>query len=258
MKKNRKIFGLQWYDVKTKFKQLLRKVAYSWLFQQLICYIFLIYMKFVYLTSKKQIINNELFLECIKNNTPLIISFWHNRLMMTPFVTIEPKKLYPKFNLITLASRHGDGKFVGKVMEKFGLIAIYGSSRDGRKASRGIEIGDLKKIIKGLKNGLFLGISPDGPRGPNQKINGEVVNIARLTGAKILPFSYSTSKSKRLNSWDKFFIPLPFSKMCFYFDDQLIEVAKKAEEEEIEKIKENLEERMNLVQNKSEELSLQR
>jgi lysophospholipid acyltransferase (LPLAT)-like uncharacterized protein len=256
MTKKWKILGVQtnieWYDVRTKFKLLLRKITYSWLFQQLICLIILNYMRLVYLTSKKVLINENVPLDAIKNKEPLILSFWHNRLMMVPFLTAKPKKLYPGYNFMTLASNHGDGRFVGKVMERIGLISIYGSSRDGRKDSRGIDLKSLKQMINGLKQGFSLGITPDGPRGPNQKINGEIVKIAKMSGAKILALSYSSSRHKNLNTWDKFYIPKPFSKLCFYYDDSLIEVPKTASDEEMQVIKNKVEERMNFVQNESE------
>lgn len=260
MTKKWKFFGyqtnLEWYDVKTKFKQLLRKITYSWLFQQLICLIILCYMKLVYHSCKKEFINEEIPHANIKDRTPIIFVFWHNRLMMIPFVTIKPKKLYSGYNFMTLASRHGDGRFVGKVMEKIGLISIYGSSNNGKKASRGIEISSLKQIIKGLKNGLSLGITPDGPRGPNQKINGDIINIAKLSKAKILVMSYSCSKNKRLKSWDKFYIPLPFGKLCFYFDDSLIEVPNNLDEKGEKELKILIENRMNFVQEESQRQAL--
>lgn len=259
MSKKWKIFGVQtnveWYDVKTKFRQLLRKLTYSFLVRELICTLLSSYMKFVFVSSKKIFVNPEILVSAAKNKTPLICVFWHNRLMMIPFVTEKPKKFSPDYHFMTLASRHGDGYFVGRVMEKFGLISIYGSSNDGRKASRGIDVGSFKKIFGGLKKGYSLGITPDGPRGPNQQINGEVVNIARISGAGILPISYSCSRSRQLNTWDQFKIPLPFSTLCFYFDQKPLYVNKKASEKEMEKIKIIIEERMNFVQKESLKLT---
>lgn len=250
MSKKWKIFGYQtnveWYDIKIKFKQLLRKTAYSWVFQEALSSFFSSYMWLVYLTSKKKFINIELLIEAAKDKKPLIVVFWHNRLMMAPFVTRPAKKLYPDYKMMTLASEHGDGRFVGRVMEKFGLISILGSTNDGRKSSRGISTSSLRSLIKGLKKGYALGITPDGPRGPNQKINGEVTAIAKISGAKILACSYSTSKMKELNTWDKFKIPLPFSKLCFYFDDKVLSID--SEDDETKKL---LEKRMNFVQDES-------
>lgn len=255
MTKKWKFFGYQtnveWYDVKTWFKQILRKLAYSWLVQELICLGFMAYMKFVYVTSKKIFVNHEALFEAAKNKAPLICVFWHNRLMMIPFVTQQPKKTYRDYNFMTLASRHGDGRFVGRIMEKFGLISIYGSSKDGRKSSRGIDIGSFKRIFEGLKKGYSIGITPDGPRGPNQKINGEIVSIAKISGAKILPISYSCSRFKQLKTWDQFKIPLPFSTLCFYFDKKAFCVARDVSKSDEEKIKLEIEQRMNFAQEES-------
>ncbi|MBU6141243.1 MAG: lysophospholipid acyltransferase family protein [Proteobacteria bacterium] len=259
MNKKWKIFGIQtnveWYDVKTKFKQLTRKITYSFLVRELICSIVSIYMKLVYFSSKRIFVNREILSEVATNKSPLICVFWHNRLMMIPFATREPKKLFPGYNFMTLASKHGDGHFVGRIMEKFGLISIYGSSKDGRKSSRGIDLASFRKIFDGLKKGYSLGITPDGPRGPNQKINGEIVNIARISGAGILATSYSCSKFKQIKTWDEFKIPLPFSTLCFYFDEKPFYIDKKADEQEMEKIKISLEERMNFVQDESLKLT---
>jgi lysophospholipid acyltransferase (LPLAT)-like uncharacterized protein len=255
MSKKWRIFGyqtnLEWYDIKTKFKQLLRKITYSWLACELICLIIKSYMWLVFISCKKIWINHEIILEAAKNKKPLLISFWHNRLMMIPFITIKPRKLHKHYNFMTLASKHGDGRFVGRVMEKFALISVYGSSKDGRKASRGIDFSSLRKILDGLKNGYSLGITPDGPRGPNQKINGEIINIARISGAGIIPTSYSASRFLELKTWDNFKIPLPFGKLCFYFDTAAIYVARGASDEDVEKVKILAEERMNFAQEES-------
>ena len=255
MKKNWR--DVEWFDIKTKFKQLLRGLAYSAFVRELICMIFSAYMKFVYVSSKKIFINHEMLFEAAKWRKPLICVFWHNRLMMIPFITHAPQEKFPEYNFMTLASRHGDGHFVGRIMEKIGLISIYGSTKDRRKSSRGIDLGSFKKIFDGLKKGYSLGITPDGPRGPNQKINGEVVNIARISGAGILPMSYSSSRFKTLKTWDQFKLPLPFSTLCFYLDDKAIYVDKNADEKEIESIKSRVEERMNFVQETSLKLTKQ-
>ncbi|MBM5782469.1 MAG: DUF374 domain-containing protein [Pelagibacterales bacterium] len=249
--------NLEWYDIKTKFKQLLRKITYSWAFQKLICLIISSYMRLIYYSSKKVFIHHEKIFAAAKNKTPLILVFWHNRLMMIPFITEQPKKTYKDYNFMTLASRHGDGQFVGKVMENFGLISILGSSKDGRKSSRGIDLASFRRIFDGLKKGYSLGITPDGPRGPNQKINGEIVNIARISGAKILALSYSASRYKTLNTWDKFYIPLPFSKLCFYFDEIEISVSKNCDEKTMEDIKLQVEDRINFCQEKSQEMTFE-
>jgi lysophospholipid acyltransferase (LPLAT)-like uncharacterized protein len=174
--------------------------------------------------------------------------------MMIPLISLKFKKLYPNYCLMTLASKHGDGRFVGKVTEKFGMISVLGSSKDGRKSSRGIDFSSMRKIVEGLRKGDSLAITPDGPRGPNQKVNGELINIARLTGAKILPISCHSSRCLQLNTWDKLKIPLPFSSLFFCFDSALIAVNKSASKEEVAEIKLFTEQRLNFVQQESFEI----
>lgn len=251
MTEKQKIFNLEWYDIKTKTKSLLRKITYSALFQELICWIFIGYMRLVFCTSKKIFVNETVFNEAARSVQPLIVATWHNRLMLIPFFVQKAKQLNPNRNIFSLASRHGDGQFISKIMQKFGAVPILGSTRDKRKASRGIDIGSFRKIFTSLKSGNVLAITPDGPRGPSQKINGEVVNIARITQAGILAISYSSSRFKKLKTWDQFWVPLPFSTLCFACDEALIHVASDANEEEI---KNKIEARMNFVQEKSWEL----
>lgn len=260
MAKKRKVFGVQisfeWYDVKTKFKQLLRRVTYSSGFQELICLVFIGYMRLVFCTSRKVFLNTEVFKKAAKSNQPLIAPTWHNRLMLTPFFVKMAKQANPNCGVISLASRHGDGQFISKIMQKFGSVPILGSTRDGRKASRGIDVGSFKKLLVSLKKGNILAITPDGPRGPSQKINGEVVNIARITGAAILPISYSASRFKKLKTWDQFVVPLPFSTLCFACDEVPIFVAKDASEKDLQELTKKLEARMNFVQEKSQQMAV--
>jgi len=244
-------YSFEWYDIKTKTKKIARSLLYSWLVQNLICKIIVGYMWLVYISSKKQFVNHEKFLQAITSQTPVITAFWHNRLMMMPFLAQFAIKINPKYKFMSLASHHGDGQFVGHVLTAFGFQNIYGSSQNGRsKKNRGIEMHSLRTIVRGLKNGKGLGITPDGPRGPNQKINGEIISMAKISGATIMPASYSCSRFMQVNSWDKFKIPLPFSKLVFYCGD-LITIEKELSKVEEGFLRLKLEQEMNLVQEKS-------
>lgn len=233
--------------MKTRIKSWIKKISHLSPTHKIISYAILSYIFIVYLTSKKIFLNDQLIDNINKNREPLIYSFWHNRLMMMAFLG---KKITKSNDLkfITLASKHGDGRFVGKIMEKFGFISILGSTVDRRNPERGISYSSLKQIITRLKKGHSLGITPDGPRGPNQKINSEIINIARLSGAKIACCSVAYSKFIQINSWDKFKIALPFGKIVFYIDEKFISINKKLTEEELIKNNHHLEGQMNRAQ----------
>lgn len=249
-------FGYQfeWYDIKTKAKKILRGITYSSLVQIIICRLIIGYMWLVYFSCKKKIVNQQEILDKAKHNQPLIVVFWHNRLMMTPFIARFINKFYPEYKFISLASNHGDGQFVGRVMSAFGFQTIYGSSQQGRKKSRGIDLHSLREILRGLKSGKVLGITPDGPRGPNQKINSEIITMAKISGTQILPMSCASSNYKKFNSWDQFKLALPFGNLCFYFGE-LITVKKDLTEEEEMAMRLELERLMNDAQDQADRIA---
>jgi lysophospholipid acyltransferase (LPLAT)-like uncharacterized protein len=253
-----RIFGYQtnieWYDVKTKIKQLLRKIFYNFLIQEVLAWLIMLYIELVFLTSRKKILNNKIINDSINVRSPLIIAFWHNRLVMIPAMAKRIKNSYPNYNFMTLASRHGDGRIVGRVMQKFSLISILGSTKDGRKSSRGIDFSSMRQILDGLKRGYSLGITPDGPRGPNQKINGDIINIARIANAKIIAVSYSSSNFIIFNSWDRFKLPLPFGKLSFYIYEVPIEIPRNSSDEQIIEFEKTLTNKLNFAQNKADEI----
>lgn len=245
---------MEWWEFKSFSKLLLRKLAYSFFVQKIITFTIYLYLLIVYKTSSKKFFGFEKIYGVIENKESIIFAFWHNRLIMMPFIAQKVKKKTIDYEFMTLASRHGDGRFVGSLMEKFGLISILGSTKYGRKSSRGIDYGNMRKIIEGLKKGYSLGITPDGPRGPNQQVNGELINIARLAKAKIVAVSYSSSNFKIIQkSWDKFKIPLPFSKLCFVVDELYFEAKRNLDEEDVAQQKIIITERLNLVQKKADE-----
>jgi lysophospholipid acyltransferase (LPLAT)-like uncharacterized protein len=237
---------ISWFDVRTKFKKIIRSFFYTSLVQEIICCLIASYIRLVHCTSKKIIIGHEQVMERFKNKQPALLVTWHNRIMMSPFVPATIRKFNKIDKISALASKHGDGRFIGGVIKKFGANIVLGSSKSGRKASRGIDMHGLKEIIRSFKNGLGISITPDGPRGPVHKINGEVVKIAKLTSAPIVPLGIGYSKFFSLNTWDKLRIPLPFGVVCYCYGD-FFWADKNVKEEDIPGLNMLLEEKMNLA-----------
>ena len=113
-----------------------------------------------------------------------------------------------KKKINVLISAHPDGQLLSNTVKHFKIDTIIGSSSKGSSMA-------LRNIIRSLKSGISIGITPDGPRGPKMKINSGIIKIASLTGCKIVPLSYSVKNKLFLNSWDKFLVALPFGKGCF-------------------------------------------
>ena len=180
------------------YKKILRtKLGYS-----IICWIGAKYIKFVSITNKWSFINKKYVENLWKKNESFILCFWHGRLLMMPLSWNKKKKIN------FLISSHPDGQLLSKTVEHFNIETIVGSSSKGGSEA-------VRNIIKSLKSGVSIGMTPDGPRGPRMKINSAIIKIASLTGNKIVPLAYSVKKKIFLNSWDKFLVALPFSKGCF-------------------------------------------
>jgi lysophospholipid acyltransferase (LPLAT)-like uncharacterized protein len=58
---------------------------------------------------------------------------------------------------------------------------------------------------------------PDGPRGPAERVQPGVVALAALTGAPVVPFGFAARPARRLHSWDRFMVPLPFARAAVVF-----------------------------------------
>jgi lysophospholipid acyltransferase (LPLAT)-like uncharacterized protein len=157
------------------------------------------YVGFVFNTTKWHKIGWENAESYWQENTPFITAFWHNRLMMGPFGWRSSMPFY------MLISSHDDGKIIAKTVAEHGIFTIPGSKSKGGIAA-------LKVILKTLQSGGCVGVTPDGPRGPRLVASEGIINIARLSGCDILPFTYAVAKRKLFKSWDRFIFALPFGK----------------------------------------------
>jgi len=140
----------------------------------------------------------------LTSNEPRTLwAFWHNRLMLVPYVRLQAKA---RKNAGALTSASKDGEILAAFLRHFDLYPVRGSnSRRGAAA--------LIEMIRMIEGGFDFGITPDGPRGPRYSFNPGVITLAQKTGAKIVPIQVHYSKYWQLKSWDGFMIPKPFSRV---------------------------------------------
>ncbi|HMJ04755.1 MAG TPA: lysophospholipid acyltransferase family protein [Chthoniobacterales bacterium] len=171
---------------------------------------------------------------------PFILSVWHNRLLLLPPVF---SLCFPHRRSVGLISASRDGDFVSILVERFGHGTVRGStSRKGVIA--------LRQLVDALAAGNNVLITPDGPRGPLYEVNQGIIFVAQKSGAAIVPMQLEYGNAWRLRSWDRFFVPKPFSKVRVLFGPpQKVEPTAGAEEfnRERERIQETL---LNLVEEK--------
>jgi lysophospholipid acyltransferase (LPLAT)-like uncharacterized protein len=165
---------------------------------------------------------------------PAIYCVWHNRLAlcMVPYHGyIKKRSRTPGLAALVSASR--DGGFLAAILECFGVRPVRGSSsRRGPQA--------LLELTGWAERGYDLAITPDGPRGPRYVVQEGIMGLAQLTGLPIIPTSYCLGWKIQVKSWDRFQIPLPFSR-CEMVFGKSVRVSRDASDAEREALRQQLE-----------------
>jgi lysophospholipid acyltransferase (LPLAT)-like uncharacterized protein len=163
-----------------------------------------------------------------------IFAFWHNRLALSAVMYHRfVRKFDPDRRIAGLVSASRDGGLLAQILEYFGIVPIRGSSsRRGGQA--------LVELTTCAERGYDLAITPDGPRGPRYEVQEGVIATAQLTGLPIVPAAYHLAWKIRLNSWDAFQIPLPFTR-CDITAGKPIAVPREISDEQRESYRKQLE-----------------
>lgn len=196
------------------------------------CWLAAGYVRLVRLTGRWRTDGGDLPAQYLAEGKPFIVAFWHQRLLMMPYTWRSVGGDHPFRMLI---SSHRDGEIISRTVAYFGIDTIAGSTGVGKGGAAA-----LRQILKALKAGDVVGMTPDGPRGPRMRASDGVIQAARMAGVQIFPLTYSASNRKVFQSWDRFVLPLPFSRGIFHWgapvfvDRKLDEAGLEAKRNELE------------------------
>jgi lysophospholipid acyltransferase (LPLAT)-like uncharacterized protein len=138
---------------------------------------------------------------------PVIVCFWHSRISISPACWPLHRAQEPR----ALISLSADGEFIAKAMERVGFPAIRGSaSKTGDRAKGGAAA--FRDVLRWLKAGNGIAITPDGPRGPVEQMTDGPALLAKIARAPVLLVGLASRPCLTLDSWDRQVIPLPFTK----------------------------------------------
>ncbi len=139
-----------------------------------------------------------------KKDEPVAMVLWHNRLFLAAEIVRRFRGGRPAYALVSASQ---DGAWLTAFFSLAGLRTVRGSSsRLGREAATA--------LVDTLRAGHDIGITPDGPRGPCYDVKPGAVIVARRTRAPLLLIGGEFESAWRLRSWDRFYIPKPFSRVC--------------------------------------------
>lgn len=191
-----------------------------------------LYLRLLDATSKRTIVGREKFDEARAHGRGVILAFWHSRLMLTPFVRRETDA-----DINMLISAHRDGEIIANAVKGFGIKFIRGSSANLRKPGK-MKHGApaVAQMLAALERGEVVAITPDGPRGPAETFQVGAIRLAQRSGAPILLAGAAPSRGRRMNSWDRFFLPMPFARFLYVAAEPII-VPEDADADAIEGIR---------------------
>lgn len=135
---------------------------------------------------------------------PVIVAIWHNRIFVPCYV--YKYIITGKTGMSMLTSASKDGAILGTVAEDYGMRAVRGSS--GRRGVAG-----FLDMLREVRAGYCMCITPDGPKGPRYKSHPGVIKLASVSGVPIVPVAIDYANCWRVKSWDGFAIPMPFSRV---------------------------------------------
>ncbi len=211
---------------KHKFRQI--KKLPDWVYKPVVWFLLLWRS-----TLRREIIDESG--EVADPQPPAIGVTWHNRLLFFPL--LFPKNMRLKACAVISASR--DGQYIADLAGQMGVRSLRGSSRKkGYSALHG--------VLNAIKAGDYVCFTPDGPRGPRYRMSQGPIYAASQLNVPVVPLAINYSSYWELNSWDRFQIPKPFSKVTVHLGKKIF-IPPELTPEDLEKYRALVEERLNEV-----------
>lgn len=199
-----------------------------------------LYIRLVYATVRWRFIDDDNLGALLHQGEATIPLLWHGRLLIGPKAWRWPQPMS------VLISRHGDGDVIARTVARLGVGTVRGSTERGDKDREKGGAAAVRQMLRLLRAGHSTALTPDGPRGPRMQLSRGVVELARISGAAVIPVSYATERRILLKSWDRFHLPLPFSRGIIVYGAP-IRLPRQLEEAEREAARTAIEAALNAV-----------
>ncbi|MGH7474730.1 MAG: lysophospholipid acyltransferase family protein [Longimicrobiales bacterium] len=161
--------------------------------------------------------------------SPVIFVLWHGRLLPLTY-------LHRHQGIGTLISRSEDGEYIARIVERWGYTTARGSSTRGGAAA-------LRELVRCARAGRSLAFTPDGPRGPRERVKPGVLTAAQLAGIPLVPIAGGTDRAWWFEGWDRFLVPKPFARIRVAYGEPL-EVPRAADAPQLTALATELERRL--------------
>ena len=187
----------------------------------------------VYLSSiRLKVVNEDALRKHLEKGRKAIGCFWHQRF----FGALGYAKRFSIFSPSVMISNSRDGEIIAQVALRLGFRPIRGSSSRGGKEA-------LAAIVQDLTKNTCVAHAVDGPRGPKGMVKAGLIRMAQLSRAAIFQIHISVDRAWIMNSWDRFLIPKPFSRILIRWEDPIF-VPEELDSDAFEGIRSDIENRM--------------
>jgi hypothetical protein len=136
----------------------------------------------------------------------VLYCFWHGRML-------ELAVAHAGRGVGVLVSGHPDGVLAERIVRPLGYVAIRGSSR--RNA-----LGGFRAMLRHASAGGDLALTPDAHS--DGRVQPGAVALAKRTGHALLPVAAAASRKRRVDSWDRFEIPLPGARVRILYGEPVL------------------------------------
>ncbi len=185
-----------------------RWLAKPWV-QAILAWVIAQALRCVHASSRWTVVGEAHLAALVQDRQGFIAGFWHGRIMMMRFLWREGIPFH------ILISPHRDGRLIARAIAHLGVGAVSGSTtRDGAQG--------LRNVVRLLKAGSPVGITPDGPRGPRMRAKPGIAAAALLAGCPVLPVAFGVRGRRIAGSWDSMLVVRPFTKGVYVIGAPII------------------------------------
>ncbi|MEK9672368.1 MAG: lysophospholipid acyltransferase family protein [Rhodospirillaceae bacterium] len=206
-----------------------------------LCWLGALYIRLVHATGRWRVVGGDVARARWVKGEPFILCFWHGRLLMMPYCWPRDRAIH------MLISEHRDGQIIARTVGHIGIRTVTGSSSKGGAQA-------LRAMVRALKDGDCVGITPDGPRGPRMRASDGIVSLAQLAGVPIIPATFGVTNGRLVNSWDRFLLAWPFGRGVIVWGDP-IEVPRDADTAGLEAARAAVEAALNAITTEADRLT---
>lgn len=161
-----------------------------------------------------------------------LLAIWHQNLLQGILAQIGQRH-------VVIVSKSKDAEAVAFACQKMGHDVARGSSRSKTGVDKGGQAA-MEEMILILKTGIPGAVTVDGPKGPAKKVKPGILKMAKEANIAIVPYAPIATKYWEFNSWDKFRLPKPFSRINVYYGEPIL-LGTDSDKESLEKDKTTVE-----------------